>query len=313
MAKKLPKLTNENYYDPEVRSQYMNVHTYLDYVGSLGRQGCEARAEALRKGEWKEEDKSLALMVGSYVDAFFDDSLEQFKAENPELFAYSDEITDKEGLKERHPELFTRNGNLKSEWSLVKLKANYPDEITTTWRLKAPYRQAEKMIARCLEDDYFMATMSGEKQVIFTADMFGATWCCKLDSYIPDTAIVDLKTTSDLHKSWRVPDAGYVSCVEYWGYTTQLAVYQEIVRINTGKKLPCYLSFVTKEDSPEICVVNVDQQTLDHALNEVRMNMPQILAVRSGELEPIRCECCDYCKATKKLRHAISMYDLISE
>ena len=266
----LPILTNENYYDPEIRSQYMNVHTYLDYVGSLGRQGCEARAEAIRKGEWKEDNKTTALMVGSYVDSFFEGSLDRFKEENPDLF--------------------TKQGEL-----------------------KAPFKQAEKMIARCLEDDYFLATMSGEKQKIFTADMFGCTWCCKLDSYIPDTAIVDLKTTTDLHRSWRVPDAGYVSVVEYWGYTTQLAVYQEIVRINTGKKLPCYLSFVTKEDSPEICVVNVDQQTLDHALESVRMNMPQVLAVRNGEMQPLRCEQCDFCKATKKLRHAISMYDLISE
>ncbi len=308
----LPELTNENYYDPEIRSQYMNVHTYLDYVGSLGRMGCEARAEAMRKGEWQEET-TLAMQVGSYVDSFFEGSLEQFKEDNPDLFATSDEIKDIDGLKERHPELFTRNGNLKAEWSLIKLRKTFPDEITTTYRLKAPYRQAEVMIERCLKDDYFMATMSGEKQVIFTADMFGTTWCCKLDSYIPDTAIVDLKTTTDLHRSWRVPDAGYVSVVEYWGYTTQLAVYQEIVRINTGKKLPCYLSFVTKEDSPEICVVNVDQQTLDHALESVRMNMPQVLAVRNGELEPLRCEQCDYCKATKKLKHAISMYDLISE
>ncbi len=265
----LPELTNENYYDPEVRSQYMNVHTYLDYVGSLGRPGCEARAEAMRRGEWQEE-KTLAMQVGSYVDAYFEGSLDQFKIDNPDLF--------------------TKQGEL-----------------------KAPFRQAEKMIQRCLEDDYFMATMDGEKQKIFTADMFGTTWCCKLDSYIPDVAIVDLKTTTDLHRSWRIPDVGYVSCVEFWGYTTQLAVYQEIVRINTGKKLPCYLSFVTKEDSPEICVVNVDQQTLDHALNEVKMNMPQILAVRSGEMEPIRCEHCDFCKATAKIKGAISMYDLISE
>lgn len=262
-------LTNENYYDPAVRSQYMNVHTYLDYCGSVGKQGCEARAEAMRLGEWVEET-TQAMLVGSYVDSFFEGTLDKFKVDNPEVF--------------------TQKGEL-----------------------KAQYKRAEKMIERCLKDDYFMATMSGEKQVIFTADMFGTRWCCKLDSYIPDTAIVDLKTTADLHKSWRVPEAGYVSCVEYWGYTTQLAVYQEIVRINTGKRLPCYLSFVTKEDNPEICVVNVDQQTLDHALNEVKMNMPQVLAIRNGDLEPIRCEKCDYCKATKKLKGAISMYDLINE
>jgi hypothetical protein len=265
----LPKLTNENYYDPEVRNQYMNVHEYLSFVGSLGRPGCEARAMAMRRGEWV-EPKTTAMLVGSYVDAYYEGTLEQFKADNPEIF--------------------TKQGEL-----------------------KAPFRMAAKMVERCTKDPYFEATMSGEKQKIFTADMFGCTWCCKLDSYIPDTAIVDLKTTTDLHRSWRVPDAGYVSVVEYWGYTTQLAVYQEIVSINTGKKLPCYLSFVTKEDSPEICVVNVDQQTLDHALESVRMNMPQVLAVRNGEMQPLRCNCCDYCKATHKIVKPISMYDLISE
>lgn len=269
MAKKLPKLTNENYYDPEVRNKYMNVHTYLQYAGSLGRPGCEAKAEALRKGEWFEE-KTKAMMVGSYVDAFFDNSLPQFKEENPEIF--------------------TKQGELRSE-----------------------FKQAEVMIERCLKSPYFMATMSGEKQKIFVADMFGMTWCCKLDSYIPHTAIVDLKTTADLHRSWRVPDAGYVSVVEYFSYHVQLAVYQEIVRINTGEKLPCYLSFVTKEQSPEICVVYLDQNMLDHALNEVKMNATQIKAIREGELQPIACGHCDYCKATRDITKPISVYDLISE
>ena len=43
------------------------------------------------------------------------------------------------------------------------------------------------------------------------------------------------------------------------------------------------------------------------------MNMPQINAIRRGEMKPIMCGCCDFCKATKKLEKVISVYDLISE
>jgi hypothetical protein len=108
-----------------------------------------------------------------------------------------------------------------------------------------------------------------------------------------------------------VQDYGYVSFVEFWAYTLQLAVYQKIVEINTGKKLPCYISVVTKEDEPEIAVIYIDQLTLDHALNEIEMNMPTVLMVKSGEVEPVRCEKCDYCKSTKILTGPINLQDLI--
>lgn len=146
-----------------------------------------------------------------------------------------------------------------------------------------------------------------------TGYLFGCEWKIKMDSYIPGKAIVDLKTSADIHKAWKVQDYGYASFVEYWGYTLQLAVYQKIVEINTGKKLPCYISVVTKEDSPEISVIYVDQMTLDHALNEIEMNMQSVLMVKNGEVEPMRCEKCDYCKSTKVLTGPINHQDLISE
>ena len=262
-------LTDETYYSLEADRRYMSVHQYFDFVGTLGYSGCEERALAKLNGEY-EEEVTEALLVGSYVDCFFEGTLDRFKKE--------------------HPECYTQKGEL-----------------------KAAYKRAEKMIERCTKDEYFMKFMSGEKQKIFTADLFGCTWKCKLDSYIPGVAIVDLKTSKDIHKAWRVPDLGYCSFVEYWGYTTQLAIYQKIVDICTGEKLPCYIAVVTKEDSPEIAVINVDQYTLDDALNQVHMNMPSVLAVKNGEAEPTRCGHCDYCKATMKLARPISMQDLINE
>lgn len=267
----LPIITEENYYEREIGEHYISFHEYLEYAGHLAEgQGCEARAEAKRKGEWEDDMRTTAILVGSYVDAYFEGTLDKFKINNPDIF--------------------TQKGEL-----------------------KAPYKRAEKMIARCEKDDLFMQYMSGEKQVIMTGYMFGTNVRCKIDSYIPDLAIVDLKTTSSLHKAWRIQDQGYVSVVEYWFYTGQLAWYREIVRQNTGKELPCYLAFVTNEDNPEICIVHVDDMTLKHALNEIEMNMPNVLMIKSGEVEPIRCEKCDYCKSTKKLTHAISYQDLIME
>jgi glutaredoxin len=168
------------------------------------------------------------------------------------------------------------------------------------------------MIARCLKDEYFMKFMSGEKQRIFQAELFGCEWKCKLDSYIPGVAIVDLKTSANIHQAWRVADLGYCSFIDYYGYSTQLAIYQKIVDICTGEKLPCFIAVVTKEDSPEIAVINVDQVSLNDALEKVRMNMPMVLAVKNGEVEPTRCEQCDWCKATRKLMKPISMNDLIN-
>lgn len=260
-------LTNENYYSDEANKQYMSVHQYLDFAGHLGIRGCETRAMAELNGEYKKET-TTAMLVGSYVDSFYEGTLDKFK--------------------EEHPEVFTQKGEL-----------------------KATYKMAEKMIARTVDDEYFQKVMSGDKQTIMTGYLFGCEWKIKMDSYLPGVAIVDLKTSSDLHKAWKVLDYGWVNVAEYWGYTVQLAVYQKIVEINTGKKLPCYLAFVTKEDSPEIEVCYIDQMTLDHALNEVEMNMSSVLMVKNGEVEPIGCGKCDYCKAHKKITKPINIADLI--
>lgn len=262
-------LTADNYYSEEADKLYMSVHQYLDFVGHMGVSGCEEKALAKLNGIYQQET-TTAMLVGSYVDSYFEGTLEQFK--------------------EEHPECFTQKGEL-----------------------KASFKQAEKMISRCEQDEYFMSTLSGEKQVIMTGYLFGCDWKIKMDSYLPGKAIVDLKTSSNIHQVWKVQDYGYASFVEYWGYTLQLAVYQKIVEINTGKKLPCYISVVTKEDSPEIAVIHIDQTTLNHALNEIEMNMQSVLMVKSREVEPMRCEKCDYCKATKVLTGPISYRDLVNE
>lgn len=264
-------LTADNYYSPEADWHYMSVHQYLDFVGHMGVIGCEARAMAKLSGEWKDK-VTKAMLVGSFVDSYFEGTLDSFLKDNQNCF-----------LKTRPSEL------------------------------KAEYRKAQIMIDRCLKDEYFMKSLSGEKQVIMTGYLFGCEWKIKIDSYLPGAAIVDLKTSVDIRKLWKVNDYGYVSFAEYWGYVIQMAVYQKIVEINTGKKLPCYISAVTKEEYPDIEVIHIPQLDMDHALNEVEKNIASVLMVKSGEVEPVRCDLpsCIYCKSTKVLTGPISLNDLV--
>lgn len=260
------QLTAENYYSQEANREYMSVSQFKDFLGTYGRLGCEFTALEKLEERW-EDEKSTALMVGSYVDSYFEGTLEKFKAENPSLFK--------------------KDGGL-----------------------KADYVKANEIIARIERDAYFMKYMGGEKQVIMTGTIGGAEWKIKIDSYIPDVAVVDLKVMSSITELKWVKDLGYLDFVRYWGYDIQGAVYQEIVRQNTGKLLPFYIAGATKEKEPDIRIIHVTDNYLKEAMSVVEANLPRILRVKNGEAEPDRCELCDCCRHNRVLAKPISIMDL---
>ena len=262
-------LTAENYFSQEAEREFLSVSQYKKFAGSLGKPGCEAKAMAELKGEW-EDEKSTALLVGSYVDAHFEGTLDLFRAQ--------------------HPEIFTKQGGLKAE-----------------------YRRAEEVINRIERDEYFMTHMAGQKQVIMTGELFGAKWKIKMDSYFPDMLIVDLKCMKSLREDNYLKDYGHMEFVRFWGYDIQGAIYQKIVEINTGKKLPFKIAAASKEEFPDIEVIQVEQSLMDAALAEVEKNVPNILELKNGGYEPVRCGTCNYCRHTKVLTHSIWSSELLGE
>lgn len=259
-------LTNENYFSPENNWRYCGSSQYKDFFGSLGKHGCEAMALAKLHQQWDTE-KTTALLVGSYVDAHFEGSLDLFKSQNPEIF--------------------TRSGELRAE-----------------------YRKANDIIQVIEEDKLFMQYMSGDKQTILTGDIEGVPFKIKIDSYIKDKAIVDLKTMASIRKFEWVKDYGKVNFVDYWGYDIQAAIYQEIVRQNTGLTLPFYIAVASKEKITDKEVIWLPDALLESRLIEIKQNMNRLMQLKSGEIEPDRCENCDYCTSTKVLTTPISIYDL---
>lgn len=260
------ELTALNYYSQEVNKEYLSVSQYKNFIGSLGRNGCEYKALEELYGRWRSK-KSTAMMVGQFVDSYFEGSLSCFKKENPDMF--------------------TQKGEL-----------------------KASFKKAEEIISRIERDSYFMKYMSGQKQVIMSGELFGAKWKIKIDSYIPDVAIVDLKVMESITDLKWVKDFGYTDFVRYWNYDIQGAVYQEIVKQNTGKKLPFYIAAASKQDEPDIRIIHVTDNYLQEALNMVEANLPRVLRVKSGEETPDRCELCDCCRHNRILEKPISIADL---
>lgn len=261
-------LTAENYYSKEANKEYMSVSQYKDFAGTYGKMACEFSAIEKLEERWAQK-KTTPLLVGSYVDSYFEGTVGEFKKETPEIF--------------------TQDGGL-----------------------KAPYIQADKIIERMERDPLFMMYMSGKKQVIMTAELFGTKWKIKIDSYAEGIAITDLKVVESITKPKWVRDIGYLDFIRYWGYDIQGAIYQEVVYRNTGLRLPFYIAAGTKEAEPNIEVIQVTQNYLDEAKNMVEMNMPRILRVKNGEVEPDRCEMCDCCRHTKVLKRPISITNLVA-
>ena len=133
-----------------------------------------------------------------------------------------------------------------------------------------------------------------------TGEIEGVKVKIKVDSLHKDK-IVDLKVMRDFQPVY-VPEIGRQPWFEGWGYDLQGAVYQEIVRQNTGEKLPFYLAAATKEKVTDIDIVEIEQEALDFALERFNRDVEYFDAIKKGAVEPIRCEKCDYCKQTKVLK-----------
>lgn len=254
------KLVEENYFSEEANMEYMSSSQFKDFLK------CPFCAMAKLKGEFNKE-KTTALLVGSYVDASYEGTLDIFKAKNPELFK--------------------KDGTLKSD-----------------------YLKAEEIINRLEQDAFFSKYMAGEKQVIMTGEIEKVPFKIKIDSFHRNKCIVDLKVIKDMQPIWNGNEKQ--NFVEYWGYDIQMAIYQEIVKQNTGQKLPTFLAVVTKETTPDFEILEIDNDRLETVMETIIKpnvsifnNMKHII-----NADIPKCNKCDYCKSKKKLDKIINYKDI---
>ena len=78
-------LTEDNYFSKEADSEFCSVSQWKAF------RKCPACAMAILRGEWQKEE-TPALLVGSYVDSWFDGTLDKFREEHPAIFTKSGEL-----------------------------------------------------------------------------------------------------------------------------------------------------------------------------------------------------------------------------
>lgn len=85
MRRKKLKLDQNNYYSSEANQQYFSVSQYKDF------HQCEAMAMAKIHGQYKPE-MTRAMLTGSFVDSYFEGTLDAFIKEHPAVFTRKQEL-----------------------------------------------------------------------------------------------------------------------------------------------------------------------------------------------------------------------------
>lgn len=283
------ELTQDNYFSKEANLAYLDCTTFKNLAGTIGKKGCECRALAIAKGEYN-PPKTEALLVGSYVDAYFDNSLDEFKKKNIE-YLYS-----KASIK---------------KYNEGKIEFSELDLLT-------PFKNADVMIKRAIKEPLFMKYVEGETQKILTADIDGVPIRVKLDSY-DGHRITDIKTASSITQTWYVKDLSErLNFAEYFGYIEQAYFYQTAVEQSEGKHLPFYLAVITKEKvdavpHPRVAVIQIPDAVIEEMGERIKSNIHKAWAILQGEYEPIPCGCCEWCADNLPLEEVISLDELMLE
>ena len=177
----------------------------------------------------------------------------------------------------------------------------------------AEYETADRMIETVKSDPFCMFALEGEKEEIFTGELFGAKWKIKVDSINHQRkTFSDLKTTQELYKRyWSKKYGLFVSFVEAWDYVLQMAVYRKVIELNTNEIYTPYIVAVTKEKPSDKAVLEFEESRFGFELDYVEFLLPKFIDMKEGKLAPERCERCEYCRKTKKLNGTIEIAELL--
>lgn len=274
---KLPAVTPENYYDPEIQMAYMGSTQFKAF------QKCEAAALAELRGDYTPAS-SQAFLVSGFIDAYFASELPLYQAKNPQIFK--------------------RDGHLKAE---------YMHAIEVIHRMEEDELYSMLMSGR--KQVICTGLIAGVPFKIKIDSLLDGTTCEKIVQKYPHTAaalgmcdgaIVDQKAMKDLSEVWSDEDHRKIPFVEAYGYDTQGAIYQAV----ESHMLPFIMAVGTKEDSPDLAALYIPDEDLAAKLAEVEDFAPRYQAIKEGRLEPTRCEHCDYCKATRKLTSILNYKEI---
>jgi hypothetical protein len=210
------------------------------------------------------------MLMGSYVDAYFEGTLDEFKKTNPQIF--------------------TKAGELLAPFR----QAVEIIEVAKADPLFLKYVVGEGIAQVVVTGEIGGKLWKGKIDRLHVGEA------------IVDLKVV----ASIRDKIWADEFKSKINFIEAYGYVNQGAVYQELWYQMSGERLPFYIAAITKEAYPDKEVIHIPDETLKTALEEIIEQVPRIADMKRGKFPPLKCGFCDYCRSIKKLENAISLYDI---
>jgi len=236
---------------------------YMSVSQFKGWADCPARKRAELAGQWEDEDRT-ALLVGSYVDLALTGTPEELDAWT---LAHGGDV-------------FLKSGKAK----------------------KAPFVNADAMIAKARNDSLFMEYLTGEHQVILTGMLYDIEWRCMIDVLdIEANRYVDLKTTANMAEyTWSNVHRARVPFYEAFNYWMQLAVYKELIDYNYNVRPEAYIAALSKQEPPDIDIfVFANYDRFQEELACIGRVIDKVIAWKAGDVDAPACGRCAYCRSIK--------------
>lgn len=252
-------LNKQTYFSDRAQKAYFSVSQWKQF------EKCEAAALAELRGEYRKEP-TTALMVGSYVDAYFSGDLDEFT--------------------ERHPEIFnSRTGELKADYRKADAMI---DRLLDQDLLLIDYLHGETQVIRTAEWMGYpwkikMDFCDGTKIVdLKTVKDFG-------NIYDPGYGYRDwisywgYDLQGAVYQQIEMISSGRPSPLPFY----LVAVTKEPVPDVALIRIPQHI---------------LDAAIKIHGIED-RIDRYQL--IKDGVLEPRRCEHCDWCKETKRITEPV--------
>lgn len=268
LQKKLLPITQTNYYSREANWFYLSNSQFKAF------RKCEAAAMAELRGDYT-PTPTKALLLGSFVDAYFSGEFNAWTAAHPEIRKKNGEFY------EDFNRAFEACQRLDSE-PLIHALLSGRHQVVKTGRIAGvPFK--------CKVDSLLSAD-----QVRKLCEKFP-----EVKKLVPfgGQIIVDLKYMGSLDSVWNDETQCRISFAQYWGYDIQGAIYQKLVR----REAPFVLTGITKETHPRIFAIYIPDGDLQNAMADVEALAPRYQAIKTGRIAATRCGHCPYCRATERL------------
>lgn len=205
-------------------------------------------------------------------------------------------------------------GSYVHAWSssdLPEFIAEHPELFKKGGGMLAKYALGDEMINVLRNDPLVEKIREGAKEQIFTGAIAGVDFKIQVDVLnLQKGYFADIKTTKNLQESyWNKELRGHETFINKYDYYTQIAIYAEILKQNTGlvDYLEPYLIVVDKQEVPDHEVIYMGKSFIADKLAEIESRLPHIVDVRKGLIEPTYCGKCDYCRSVKKIIKPISL------